>query len=409
MDSTGNLSHEHLIKEVSLSLAKRNGLLEKAKQLESELNHLQHNKSDTHHSSSPDQKNLKYKALGNSVSPKRSTTPRRRSDPKARGGVRQGPSSSGSGTGGGSMDSFDAHIKSIITNALMADQTEKSRAERSSHVSPKDLKAADSKAKPSLPVHIPLKTMQSLNVSIPLKGLDVHTKHEKQPSGKVEDTTRETYSPISRPSSSSSTLSADSVKNLPNGAADGPLSPPFQAEHPLPKKPHDQMMMASRLHPGSYAPYLLNDAHQMDSAMNQLIQERFEREKVYSQMNGSSPLLKASSQSNMTIPKTHHSLSDEKSRRGRRKRNISDGRSPGAVKRQAVSGRVASEVEAMVSAASQPLAISAISDAESSTKSSPGLQTSPVKAPTHMSVDGKFLYIFYPLFIHLSQQSNIPW
>ena len=435
------LSQENLMKEVSFSIAKHNGLLEKAKQLESELNVLAKNKADGPTHGLPNGLEHKYRPTVNntSPSPKRPVAPRRKSDSKSRGGGRPG------GQGSLGMDNFDAHIKSIITNALMADQSvDKSRGERTTgahsgsvtvvkeldakvHVT--DYSKKDRVGQPNKTLVSEVTGKHSLPVSIPLKELsEVHTKHQR-------DATRDTYSPItiSRPSSSSSTMSADSVKNLPNGASDClNLSPPYSIpimHNPISSNrkgdpvfidPRIQASIQASLALGYRSPYL--PVHARDSphgqpgapmfntqgnAIDNFLHNTHGRDK-YSHpagLNGFNRLtpphskttpspVKSTSPAVSTTPpsgpgKGMSAMPEDRGRRWRKKRTYSGGRSPpSAVKRQA-GGRVTNEVAAMVSVASQPLAISSISDAESSTKSSPGLGTSPTKIPPHMLPDGK--------------------
>ena len=441
------------MKEVTMSIAKHNGLLDKAKQLESELTVLSRNKSETHGlSNGPElsgSKSPKYRSSVNtSTSPKRAVTQRRKSDGKGRGVVSRA-GGGGGGAGHVGMDNFDAHIKSIITNALMADQSaDKARITSANtgtissgkelltkaHITEHNRKQTVTKERVSLPVKLPLSEMtgkHSLPVSIPLKELsEVHSKHSHHSRVDHRDESRDTYSPISnsRPSSSSSTMSADSVRNLPNGASDCPsLSPPYAAPimHPsAPRGKLDQGAIDSRqIQAGiqaslalgyrpSYMPPSSQQSGPMYNNQGNAI-DHFLHDKQLAGRDGKyatpnhltglngfnrvtppqckttpSPVKSASPAKAMPfIP----NISEDRGRRGRRKRTYSGGRSPpSAVKRPAGGRAVANEVAAMVSAASQPLAISSISDAESSTKSSPGLGTSPTKLPPHMLPEGMY-------------------
>ena len=150
--------------------------------------------------------------------------------------------------------SFDAHLKSIITTALMGDgdkkPTDREDVKKSSsggsaeaenltfkkHLSHDNQQSRDAgmlsskqpKHQPDkaaarhVPVTMPFKDTgankkPSVRVSIPLSS--VHS--EEKPGSKLKAPSHvmcEGYSPISRPSSSSSTESAESVKNLEQGA-----------------------------------------------------------------------------------------------------------------------------------------------------------------------------------------------
>ena len=148
--------------------------------------------------------------------------------------------------------SFDAHLKSIITTALMTDSEKKHNegvdATKSScdgaveqptgnkhHVNQADgtLQAKQPKqeldvsaAPRHIPVQLPLNDAAaargkkpSMPVSIPLSS--VHKDGAEKRATKLKApprVTREGFSPVSRPNSSSSTESAESVKNLEHGA-----------------------------------------------------------------------------------------------------------------------------------------------------------------------------------------------
>ena len=93
-------------------------------------------------------------------------------------------------------------------------------------------KGGGSASQISLPVNIPLKDVgrkpASLPVSIPLLGVNCQGKVAREPvhsRAGSPPALRDAYSPISRPSSSSSTASAESVKGLPHGATRRSTSP----------------------------------------------------------------------------------------------------------------------------------------------------------------------------------------
>ena len=294
------------------------------------------------------------------------------------------------------------------------------------------------KAKASLPISIPLSSVKGSKFSNALqREPPPEANNSSVATGKRSPLIREVYSPISRPSSSSSTESADSesMRTAPTSGSekmgnhfsgdsasfDGPpvamtfnhrqapglaaLSMAASTHYPLPK--HNTpaataAAAAANFHGNPYMPMMyglgLGHPHSDYKATENLAKEK----ELYEKMKASNGTSKAHAQSyNAGRPfpisgsypggKGANSIAssvqlttqaEEKPKKGRRRRSASKPPADQPTKKQAMSSGAkggkrnahlanAPEIASMVSNASQPLAITAISSPESSAKSSP--------------------------------------
>ncbi len=505
MEQAGQLTQEFLMKEVAAALLQHRKLLETTQKVELECTTLERAATDQkHRDRSMQRKGSSSGSPRKPVSgPNKTTTP-----PKVPGAS---PKRQMEGLAGKlslspkdkekreTMESFDARLQSIITNALMNDRTgdvkdtklsedikqnllgslglnssypdtksplsqnkltmleaqvllQRKRGSGDHH--PSDFPIKREKESPkggsqiSLPVKIPLKDVGrkplSVPVSIPLSTVANQDRHGHKDSSHhsgrpASPMMRDAYSPISRPSSSSSTASADSVKGLAHGAtrrSTSPRTPSLassgsgfnidsivsEAHHssnaarfvpPLPHKDSFSGQVSPGAHskqpppqlPGMppftvYSQYssLLGNlglpngpggdkehfAHLPPAAKQAFLNPAY---MVTSAIQQPQMFYGFDTSGGATInglPKDAAIL--DKPKRGKRKRSTSSGSSRSSASSKRAShgaekdgtnihserkpGQQQSEIASMMSTASQPLAIQAISDAESS-KSSP--------------------------------------
>ena len=305
----------------------------------------------------------------------------------------------------------------------------------------------------SLPVKIPLKDVgrkpATLPVCIPLSSVNCQGKpgqgslHGRDQGhhpggGRVGSppALRDAYSPISRPSSSSSTASAESVKGLPHGATrrstsprtphsatinsfnidsivseahrsaaatGGRFIPPLPHAHKdsytgqLSPGAHHSKAAGASPHPVGYSMY----PPQFPASMPGIMPLSPAEKDSYAHLNpGAKQVLMNSGPPYMLPPTSQHSqafygypgtvnglpkdsplMIDKQAKRGKRKRSNSSSGSgsklgPSETKKLGLEGKTTAphhqpDIVSMMSNASQPLAIQAIADADSSNKSSP--------------------------------------
>ena len=499
------LTHGFLLKEVAGALYAHRRLLDQTTKIESECSSLDKLNSDKmtgrlgssgkHGSGSPASPR---KALGPSSgavkvgqSPKTNklSPPRRKVDGLA-GKINFSPKDKEKQD---TMESFDARLQSIITNALMgdgsalADTKDGKIAEdikqtilgnlglhggmrfspfASDHAQPRkhipgavalpfdyknemvikrekeSPKGSGGGSQISLPVKIPLKEVgrkpASLPVSIPLLGVNcqgkpgqgsLHGREPGHPRVGSPPALRDAYSPISRPSSSSSTASAESVKGLPHGATRRSTSPRTPQSATLnsfnidsivseaqrsaaatggrfiPPLPHPHKdSYTGQVSPGAHHSKAAGPQHPMGysmypppfpTSMLGLVPLYPTEKDSYAHLHpGAKQQLMNSGSPYMLPPTSQHSqafygypgtlnglpkdspLMMEKPKKPKRKRsNSSSGSSsklgPTEAKKPAPPPNHQPEIVTMMSNASQPLAIQAISDAEATNNSSP--------------------------------------
>lgn len=272
---SGQVTQEILVKEVAASLAQHRKLLDQANKLESEVTSLEtKDKSPVTGSKSPAKSPRVSMATspplsGSKLSPK-DWSPRFKSDVFDK---KLSPRD-----GKDNLETFDAHLKSIITTALMGEPDlpkEKSSGSKDSlatrppdrynseYTSPAKLhlkrlypSEREEPGKPvdtaagimSLPVKIPLNEVpkpKCLPVSFPLSSVAEQGHRDSGKHGPKSPCARDVYSPISRPSSTSSTASAESVKHLLHGTLC--TSPRSTCSSDL----NDHKSPVSKLHPRS--------------------------------------------------------------------------------------------------------------------------------------------------------------
>ncbi len=298
MEQAGQLTQEFLMKEVAAALLQHRKLLETTQKVELECTNLERAATDQKQrdrsmqrkgSSSGSPRKTVTAANKTTTSPKVSGASPKRAVEGLVSKLNLSPKDKEKRE---TMESFDARLQSIITNALMNDRTGEvkdsklsedlkqnllgslglnaSYPETKSPLPPNKLSVLEAQTRDillqrkrvqergsgdhhqtdfpikrekespkggnqiSLPVKIPLKDVGrkplSVPVSIPLSNVATQDRHSHKDSSHhsgrpVSPMMRDAYSPISRPSSSSSTASADSVKGLAHGATRRSTSP----------------------------------------------------------------------------------------------------------------------------------------------------------------------------------------
>ena len=282
-------TQEYLLQEMNSTLDHNRKLIDKVHKLETEMTVLGSPKSEKNQQTPSSKKSTPstpQKASDSSTNTSPASAGRGKGRGSKRGGGRGRSRKDSSQNSQESSDTLDAKIKSIITNALMGDEItevipsggkkartsssggntkQQQQQQTSSDKIGGDKTVLGNPTSISVPVKLPLKDASSTSVpvSIPLhseggdsslrtlltscgaKSSHKHHKQQQEPptsssspqkggsgrshagrsSNNVVLEQGESYSPISRPSSSSSTASAESVKHLEHGARVASVSP----------------------------------------------------------------------------------------------------------------------------------------------------------------------------------------